>query len=201
MNARGIAGAAAGIVLALALQGGGSSAVAQDPVPEATVLEVSAVPARDDLGREKTGEYWITASLTTASGRYLADRRIDIVEPVEFFGQRDASLGTAATDGTGQAAVPYRPVAPGTHVVIARYAGSRSYAPAEATLALAVTEVNPPFQRAPAPLADIGQWLSVALAALGVAFWTVLVGVIGRTIRGLRAAAGSEMAGDAPAVG
>jgi hypothetical protein len=55
-------------------------------------------------------------------------------------------------------------------------------------LAVDVAEATPPFQEEPLPLASVGTWLSVFLAILGVAFWAVLLGVLGSTMWRIRTA-------------
>ena len=173
-------------------------ALAQDQ-PKATEIEISAKPALDDHGHPLAGQYAITAIMTTADGRYVAKRPVQFVENVEFFGRRSMQLGSAVTDSTGFAMVVYQPSQTGQHTIIARFAGDKQYAASDARYTLDATEVVPPFTAEPLPLASVGRWLSVSLAILGVAFWAVLLGVLGRTVWRIRTAV-SAAGGTTPAV-
>jgi hypothetical protein len=187
------------IAAVLSLAAGLDETAAQDE-PQATEIELSAKPALDDRGHPLKGQYAIVAIVTTADGRYVAKRAVQFVETVEFFGRRSAQLGSAVTDGTGYAAVLYQPSQTGQHIIVARLAGDKQYAASEVKFTLDATEVVPPFTEQPLPLAPIGRWLSISLAVLGVAFWAVLLGVLGRTAWRIRTAPGAD-GGVTPAAG
>ena len=162
-------------------------ALAQDQ-PKETKIELIAKPALDDRGHLVEGQYVVRAILTTADGRYVAGRRLRIIEDVEFFGQRSASLRAAATDETGQVSVTFQPSQVDQYTIVARFAGDEQYAASEARIALDATDVVPPYTTQAPPLASVGGWLAVSLGVLGVAFWTVLLGVVGRKVWLIRAA-------------
>jgi len=159
---------------------------------EGTLIQVSSIPVKDKRGKAVKGQYWFMATLTTADGRYVADRPLQFVEPVDFFGRREASLGTTVTDGTGIAAVIYQPSQVGQHTIVVRFAGDKQYAASKAELVVDATEVVPPFAEEPLPLASVGFGLAVFLAVLGVAFWAVLLGVLGRTAWRIKKAPDAE---------
>jgi hypothetical protein len=165
-----------------------------------TLIQVSSMPVKDKRGKEVKGRFWVMATLTTADGRYVADRPVQFVEPVDFFGRREASLGTAVTDGTGLAAVTYQPSQPGQHTIIVRFGGDKQYAPSKAEFAVEIGQVVPPFAEVPSPLASVGSGLAIFLAILGLAFWAVLLGVLGYTVWGIKKTTGAEPGG-APAGG
>lgn len=169
---------------------GGGTAVAADE-PERTAIELSTMPAQDERGNPVEGQYWITVMLTTEDGRYVANRPIQISEPVDFFGQHEARLGTVVTDGTGFGAVVYQPSQAGERTIVARFGGDTQYATSKAELALDAANVVAPFTSQPPPLASVGQWLAVFLGFLGVAFWAVLLSVLARTAWGIRTAPGA----------
>jgi len=187
------------IAAVLPLAAAPGRALAQDQ-PKATKIELSAKPALDDHGHPRKGQYAIVAIVTTADGRYVAKRAVQFVENVEFFGRRSAQLGSVVTDGTGYAAVVYQPSQAGQHTIVARIAGDKEYAASEGTFALDATEAVPPFTEHPLPLASVGRWLSISLAVLGVAFWAVLLGVLGRTVWRIGTAPGAD-GGMVPAAG
>ena len=170
-----------GVAACLAAWAGARGALAAEE-PAGTVIEVGSMPAQDERGKPSKGQYWITVVLTTEDGRYVADRPIQIVEPVDFFGRREAKLGTAVTDGTGFAAVVYRPSQPGEHTIAARFGGDKQYAASNADLVLDATDVVAPFAEEPLPLASMVRGLTAFLGVLGVVFWAVLLGVLGRTV-------------------
>ena len=152
-----------------------------------TAIELTSMPALDNRGKPIEGQYWIMATLT-AGGRPVANQTIDFREPVEFYGPREARLGSAVTDGMGLAAVIYQPSQTGQHDVTARFGGGGEYAATEAHMNLQAESVVAPFPEEPVALAGAGAWLSRFLAILGVVFWAVLLGVLGRTIWGIRRA-------------
>lgn len=156
-----------------------------------TSIELTSTPVLDNHGKPVEGQYWVMATLT-AGGRPVANQTIDFREPVDFFGPRGAKLGSATTDGMGLAAVIYQPSQSGQHDVIARYGGSGEYSATETHLDLQAENVVAPFPEEPVPLDGAGAWLSRFLAVLGVVFWAVLLGVLGRTVWGIRSAPSVE---------
>lgn len=163
-----------------------SAAAADEPAP--TVIELGSMPAQDERGNPLEGEYWITVMLTTADGRYISDRAVQIVEPVDFFGPREAQLGKAVTDGTGFAAVVYQPSRAGTHTIVARFGGDKQYAKSRAEVVFDASNVVAPFAEEPLPLTSVGRGLSLFLGALGLAFWGFMLVMLGRTVRRIRSA-------------
>jgi hypothetical protein len=147
----------------------------------ATVLQVDSMPMMDERGNELPGKYWILATLTTEDGRYLGNRPLQIVEPIDFFGRREAMLGTALTDGTGMAAVTYQPSQDGNHLVVVRFRGDSEYSATKSQLEIVAADVISPFAEEALPLASVGTALAIVLAFLGIAFWAVLLGVMGGT--------------------
>jgi hypothetical protein len=179
MNRVRLLGLIVGVAACLAAWAGARGALAAEE-PAGTVIEVDSMPAQDERGKPLEGQYWITVVLTTADGRYVAGRPIQIVEPVDFFGPREAKLGTAVTDGTGFAAVVYQPSRAGEHNIVVRFRGDKQYAASKAELVVEAADVVAPFTEEPLPLASVGTGLAVFLGVLGVVFWTVLLGVLGR---------------------
>ena len=167
------------------------TATAQDD-PKATQIELIMAQAQDDLGVPVDGQYSITAVLTTDDGKNVGRRSVSFVEDVEFFGSRQASLGVDSTDRKGTASVIYQPSQTGEHTLIAKFAGDAEYASSEAQVTFVPEEVILPFASPPLPLVSVGKWLAVSLAVLGIAFWLVLLGVVGRAVREIRNAGKSQ---------
>lgn len=176
----------------LALAATPSSALAQ-AAPKATKITLASSPALDNHGHPIKGQYSLVATLTTADGRFVPNGSVQFVENVEFFGARSASLGSAVTDSTGYAAVVYQPSQKGQHTLIARFGGNSQYAASDASVALNATDVVAPFASSPLPLASVGHWLSIAMAILGLLFWTVLLGVLARAAWRIRTASNAAV--------
>lgn len=194
----------AGVVLAIAALlipvRGFAPAAAQDQ-PKPTKLVLSTKPALDDKGHPVKGQYKVIATLTTADGRFVAKGSVHFVEHLEFFGPNTSDLGSATTNGTGIASVIYQPSQKGKHTIFAQFGGNDQYAASDEQFVIDATDVVPPFPNEAPPLASVGRWLSIALAILGIGFWAVLLGVVGRTVRTIRAASGlgpSLMPGEKP---
>jgi hypothetical protein len=159
---------------------------------QTTKLEASSFPMMDEEGDEVPGKFWIMVTLTTEDGRYVGNRTLSIVEPIDFFGRREAILGTAVTDGTGVATVTYQPSDASEHTVVVRFSGDKEYAASKAELVIDVAEAISPFPEEDTPLASVGTGLAVFLGFLGVAFWAVLLGVLSRTAWRIKRAARAE---------
>ncbi len=136
------------------------------------------------------GQLALAATLTGADGKPLGDRPVEFYLQVDFFGRRDAHLGTAATDSTGRAAIVFEPAELGRHTVIAYVAGAPGYAPAQATGSIDVGTVEPAFAAEPLPLALVSRWLPFVLGALVFATWTALLGTLVGTVGRIKAAEG-----------
>ncbi len=182
------------VVASLAAYAGARQDASAEDVAEPTVLQVSSFPVTDDQGDEVPGQFWIMATLTTEDGRYVANRPLQIVEPVQFFGYREATLGNAVTDGTGMAAAQYQPSNAGESTILVRFGGDAKYAASKAELVIDAASVVAPFPEEGRPLASVGTGLAIFLAVLGVAFWAVLLGVLGNTVRRIKRAAALQAA-------
>jgi len=180
------------MVASLARHAGVRQDASAEDVAEPTVLQVSSFPVTDEQGDDVPGQFWITATLTTESGRYVANRSLQIVEPVQFFGYREAALGNATTDSTGMAAVQYQPSNAGKSTILVRFGGDAKYAASKTELVIDAASVVSPFPEEGRPLASVGTGLAIFLAVLGVVFWVVLLGVLGNTVWRIKRAAGAQ---------
>jgi hypothetical protein len=171
------------VALGAAAIAGLPSALAQERAGAATRLRV------DEPTRTSTrGQLVLSATLMTGDGRFVSDRAIDFYQQTEFFGRRDALIGTATTDTTGVAILVYQPALRGTQTLVARFGGSGGFAAAEATTTIEVREVAEPFEPEPLPLATVRQWLPFGLGATVISVWAILLGVLARTAWGIKAA-------------
>lgn len=164
-----------------------SAAQAQES-PAETKIVVSTKPALDDKGHEIAGQYKIIATLTTAEGRFVADRTVDFSERLGFFGSRIVDLGSAITNGTGNASIIYQPAQDGDFSIAASFSGDSDFAATGTQYALAASDTVPTFPVEESALTSVGNWLAIGMALLGVAYWAVLLIVVLRTLRRIRTA-------------
>ena len=137
------------------------------------------------------GQLVLGATLTTAEGKPLSDREVEFYQQAEFFGARDALLGTTTSDATGVALLVYQPAVRGRQVIKARFAGGGGLVPAEATATIEVREIVEPFEAEEIPLAVVREWLPSALGLVVAIVWTVLFGVLIKAVVEIKLAARS----------
>ena len=119
----------------------------------------------------------------------MANRDVEFYQHVEFFGPRDALLGTAKTDATGVAVLLYQPAVRGKQSIVARLAEGGGFAKSEGTATIEIRDVDEPYEAEPMPLAAVRQWLPAALGGVVVLVWALLLGVLVTTAAGIRAVA------------
>ncbi len=160
-----------------------------EATPGPAVMQLSTSPVLDSKGHKVKGQLLIVATVTAADGTPLGNATVDFFEKVHFAGaDRQAALGTAVTESTGVAAIPYQAAQVGKHTLTARFGGDASAASADVTSTIQVSEVVPSFTAAPVPLAFVRHWLSVGVVSVVVAVWLFLFGVLIRTVVGIRSA-------------
>lgn len=190
------------LVLATALLAlvGVEVCLAQSTPASGTHLTLTSAPRVDESGNPLIGQFTLAATLTAADGKPVTDRPISFYEQVNFLGgEKEAYLGKGSTDSTGLTGIVYQPANKGADVIIARFGGDDTYASVQASTTLDVVQVTPPIATEPVPLATVGSWLNVTVAILVVAVWGILVGVLVRTTRGIRADGGDALAAHARA--
>jgi hypothetical protein len=188
--------AALGLAAALLLA---AQAGAQAPVAPTRLVFEGSGPTR------VKGQLALAATLNTADGKPLGDRPVEFYLQVEFFGRRDAHIGTATTDSTGRAAIVFEPSELGRQTVLAYFPGAAGYASAQTTAAIDVAVVEPAFEAEPLPLALVSRWLPFVLGAVVLATWVALLGTLLGTTARIRAAihapAAEEEVAAVPAAG
>ena len=170
-----------GIALTLSLLSG--DVHAQTAATPTTLTLGPAAPTRIK------GQLSLSAKLTTQDSKPVSGQEIDFFVPVELFGSRDAFIGSATTDSTGQASLGYQPAQLGQQTIVARFTGGASYAASEARADIQVNETVPAIKTEPLPFAGLRDGLPIILVALVVVVWGVLLGVFLGTVRGIRRAA------------
>lgn len=182
---------AVSLVLALVAAGvlGLGVSLADEASPSTpTALRLSSMPRVNEKGAEVKGQLLILATLTTQDGKPLSDRNVDFYQEIEFFGPRESYIGSATTDSTGVATLLYLPAESGKQSIKARYLGRDGYASTQVSATIDIKDARPALESEPLPLATVARWLPMVLGLLVLAVWAVLLGVLLRSVLGVRAA-------------
>jgi hypothetical protein len=171
------------------------------PAAQATRLQLTSQPMTDPNGRPLPGRLLLIGRLTTADGQPVGNQAVLFYQVVEFFGPRDADLGTATTDSTGTAVVVFQPAQPGSQPIKAYFVGSAAYQPAVTELTVTVATVVPPFESAPPPLALLRPWVPIGLGGLMLATWVTLLAVLVMTMVRITTAAKGQVVKASPTQG
>ena len=134
------------------------------------------------------GHLTLSATLKGPDGKPVSSAPISFYQATSVFGDRDALIGSAVTDSSGEAAIDFQPARAEKLSVKARFAGNSQLATSEGSTTYEVKDVVPIYETQPLPLASVRQWLPVGLGTLVLCTWAVLLGVFARTVIGLRAA-------------
>lgn len=148
------------------------AAVAPVWAAEPTRVVVTA-PPEVSLGDTVT----VRVAVTDGKGAPVAGATVTLLTPATFgSASGEMKLGQATTDAAGRASIAYEARSEGQQTLIARFAGNRSYAPAEASQSFSVTGSAQLFhQEAGVKVPGIGVWI---LAVLLSAFWSVYMVVM-----------------------
>jgi hypothetical protein len=167
----------------------------------ATKLQVTSQPMTDPNGRPMPGRLLLIGRLTTADGQPVSNQAVLFYQVVDFFGPRDADLGTATTDSTGTAVVVFQPAQSGPQAIKAYFVGSTAYQAALTELTVTVATVVPPFESAPPPLALLRPWVPIGLGGLMLATWVTLLAVLVITMVRIASAAKGPVVTASPTKG
>jgi hypothetical protein len=178
--------AAALVILALVLSASGSVGAA-GPVGGRTATLLTGVSMADQVAGRPT--VTLSAKLLAEDGTPSRGEQVVFYELSTVFGQRLMTIGSAMTDATGSASLPYEPTWMGQHTVVVRYGGDSEYVPSQTTFRFDSTAPPHLHQNASFGLSTPRQWapLGAALAVLGV--WGILGLVVVRTVFGIAAGA------------
>jgi hypothetical protein len=130
----------------------------------------------------------LSAKLSAEDGTPSRGEPVVFSEISTVFGERLMTLGSAMTDATGTAALPYEPTWGGEHTVVVRYGGGSEYTPAQTTFRF--NSVAPPHlhENAKFGLATPRQFAPLGAGLAVLAVWGILGLVVLRTVLGISAA-------------
>ena len=160
----------------------GAQAAAAPIVPPAGGSRVdvtTAAAARPELG------YTIGISVVSPAGKPVNDATIRFYDVVDFFGQREALIGSAVTDGQGRTAITYLPATTGTHLIVARFAGQGSLGPSLGTTTFEAATAAPPYRVDEPRLAAFSRSVPYAAGAVVLAVWSLIALALLGTARGV----------------
>jgi hypothetical protein len=159
------------LITATPVQAAGSNAGAV-----ALSLRVQADPARPSV--------LLLSAQLQAQGHPLGNGTVRFLVHTTTFGSALMSVGSATTDVTGTAVLPYRPTWTGPHRFVARFA--RGGGPVtEARASFSVATASSPYRPESEPLPGVRYWLVRALLATVSLVWAMLVFLLLRAVFGL----------------
>jgi hypothetical protein len=153
-------------------------AIAQPP-DGARVEVTTRAAAKAELG------YVIESRVVTPDGRPVNDAVVRFYQLVDFFGPREELIGTARTDGQGNAALTYLPASIGSHDIAVRFAGPGSLVPSEGTPTFEATVATPPYRSDETALLGFTRLVPYAAGAIVLAVWGLIAFALFGTARGI----------------
>lgn len=142
------------------------------------------------LGSQLPGHTTITLSARLLAGDDTPEHGAQLLfyELSTVFGERLMMLGSAMTDTTGAASLPYQPTWKGQHTVVVRYAGDAARAPSQTVLRFDSTAPPHMHENASFGLATPRAWAPLGAGLAVLAVWGVLGLVLVRTVLGIATA-------------
>lgn len=145
------------------------------------VCQVSATASvKPDQG------YVLGVRLTTTEGRPVSEATVRLYEVVELFGTREMLVGTARTDGQGNASLLYLPARTGTHQIVVRFPGRDHVAAAEGRTSFEATVAAPPYRPETPALASFSAAVPYAVGLVVLSVWALIAFALFGTARGVR---------------
>ena len=150
--------------------------------PPATAARIALVTAP----AEKTERgYTLTATVRAPSGDALADANVRFFELVDLFGTREMYVGSAVTDGRGNAAITYLPAQIGTHRLVVRTSTNGKISPGEARTTFEASISAPEAKVERPPLAAFSDRVPYAAGLIVLAVWGLIAFALLATARGV----------------
>ncbi len=150
------------------------------PPPDGARVEVTTRAAtKAELG------YIIETRVVRPDGRPVNDAVVRFYDLVDFFGPREELIGTARTDGQGNASLSYLPAATGSHDIAVRFAGQGSLVPSVGTATFEATVATPPYRSDEPALLAFTRLVPYAAGAIVLVVWGLIAFALFGTARGI----------------
>jgi hypothetical protein len=154
------------------------------PADGSRVVMSTAAAAKPEQG------YLVSAKVTSPAGKSVGEATVRFYDIVELFGQREELIGTASTDGQGQAQIAYLPATTGTHKLVARFAGQGALVPSLGVADLEATVAAPKYKVDQPGLAAFSRYVPYGAGVLVLAVWSLIAFSALSTVRGVAARVG-----------
>lgn len=162
---------------------GGTAPAAPEPIVPpvgGSKIAITTTPAeKSELG------YALTAKVTSPAGKPVGDATVRFYDVVDLFGQREELIGTAQTDGQGNALIYYLPASTGTHKIVARFAGQGTLTPSLGVADFEAALAAPAYKVDPQPLAAFSRYVPFAAGAVVLSVWALIAFSLIGTARGV----------------
>jgi hypothetical protein len=149
------------------------------PPGGARVDVTTRAAAKAELG------YVIETRVVSPQGKPVNDAVVRFYDLVDFFGPREELIGTARTDGQGNASISYLPAATGRHDIAVRFAGQGSLVASVGTATLDATVATPPYRSDEPALLAFTRLVPYAAGAIVLAVWGLIAFALFGTARGI----------------
>jgi hypothetical protein len=133
--------------------------------------------------------YVVETKVVSRDGRPVNDAVVRLYELVDFFGPREELVGSARTDGQGNAAIPYLPASIGQHNIVVRFAGQGSLVPSVGTASFEASVAAPPYHTDQPALLAFTRLVPFAAGAIVLAVWGLIAFALFGTARGIAVSA------------
>lgn len=150
------------------------------PPPDGARVQVTTrAAAKAELG------YIIETRVVSPDGKPVNDAVVRFYELVDFFGPREELIGTARTDGQGNASLTYLPALTGPRDIAVRFAGQGSLVPSVGTATFEATVAAPPYRSDEPALLAFTRLVPYAAGAIVLSVWGLIAFALFGTARGI----------------
>ena len=156
--------------------------------PTSASIAVSAVP----LAKAVDG-YALGAMVRTKDGAPAGAATVRFYEIVDLFGQREMYIGTATTDGTGNASLAYLPARIGAHQIVARTVAGGKVDAAVGRSTFESSVAAPAYAAPRRPLASFSDRVPYVVGLVVLAVWSLIAFALLATARGVIGGARSSI--------
>ncbi len=154
------------------------------PPSDGSKLALSIAPA----AKVEQG-YLVSVKVTSPAGKPVGEATIKFYDIVDLFGQREELIGTASTDGQGNAAITYLPATTGSHQIVARFPGQGTLVPSLGVTTLDATVATPTYKVDQPGFANFARYVPFGAGFLVLAVWGLIAFSLFATARGVIAGA------------